>query len=68
MLHIGRLPRKICGSKRNDVGGQWRKFYIAHFIICFPVKYSRGEEIKMDQACSMYRGKEQCIQILARKP
>jgi len=32
-----------------------------------PVKYSPGEEIKMDQAYSMYRGKERCIWILGRK-
>jgi hypothetical protein len=61
---------KICGSKKNDVGGggDWRKFYIAHVIIFFPVKYSPGEEIKMDQACSVYRRKERCIQIIGRKP
>jgi len=33
---------KICGSKRNDVGEDWRKLYIAHFIICFPRQIFSG--------------------------
>ena len=49
----------------EETGGN---FTLHTSLFVSPVKYSPGEEIKKDQACSMYRGKERCIQILGRKP
>jgi len=31
-----RVPRKIFGSKRNEVTGEWRKLHNEEFMICIP--------------------------------
>jgi hypothetical protein len=65
---INRTPRKIFGSKRYEVTGEWRRLYKEELYVTYSSSNTiRGDQIKrkeMDAACSIYGDEKRCIQGL----
>ena len=64
-----RLLRRIFGSRRDEVTGEWRKLLSGELMICIITKYYMGYQIEkneMSRACSTYGGEMMCIQYSGR--
>ena len=61
-----RVLRKICGSKRDEVTGGWRRLHNEELLYSILLtKYYLGDKIKKNEVggtCNTYCGEERCIQ------
>ena len=59
-----RVLRKIFGTKRDKVIGEWRKLHKEELNDLYLTRYCSGDQIKNETggACSAYGGEQKCIQ------
>jgi hypothetical protein len=61
-----RMLRRILGSKKEELTGDWRELHTRSFII--RTKIYQGDQIsETGRACWMHRGVEKCTQSFGRK-
>ena len=56
--------RRIFGSKRDEVTGEWENYITRSFMICTAHPKLLGEQIRKDEigrACGTYGGQDMCI-------
>jgi hypothetical protein len=62
------MPRRIFGSKGEEVTGGWRKLTVRSFVICTPPHYQKIKEEEVCRTCSIRKGMRSAHNILEGKP
>jgi hypothetical protein len=65
-----RVLRRIFGSKRDEVTGEWRELSNVRLNDLYSTQYCLDDQIEnndMGEACSTYGAEKRCIQDFLRK-